>query len=52
MPFPGPSVVNFKAFSVYNRLPAPFIPYLFTRQILVKSIWFEYVRNNFFVPPI
>jgi len=49
---PRPFSCQFKAFGSYNLFPAFFIPYSFTRQILVKSIWFEYVRNNFFVPPI
>src|SRR5206468_3501182 len=43
--------LSINAFSLYNQLSAVFIPYLFTRQIAVKSIWFEYARNNFFVPP-
>jgi hypothetical protein len=49
---PGSFSCQFKAFGLYNRRPALFIPYFNTRQICVKSIWFEYVRNKFFVPPI
>jgi len=49
---PGSFSCQLKAFGIYNPLPAFFIPYFLTRQIFVKSIWFEYARNIFFVPPI